>query len=117
MWLVTKTGFFSVVKKPGDSALTVRSRVRSDLEELRRYVPELGEVRATSGRDYQYRATVSHEALAKGVARMVLDLDYSNFKREIAQSAGHKRANIYGGVWGDLMALETLDKGREPEER
>ena len=34
MWLITPTGFFSIVQKPGDAAantLTVRARVRQDL--------------------------------------------------------------------------------------
>lgn len=35
MWVVTDFGFFSVVQKPGDAeagTLTVRARVRGDLE-------------------------------------------------------------------------------------
>ena len=35
MWLLTPTGFFSIVRKPQDAAagtLTVRSRVRADLD-------------------------------------------------------------------------------------
>jgi hypothetical protein len=37
MWLLTPFGFFSVVNKPGDPHLTVRSRVRADLDALRRW--------------------------------------------------------------------------------
>ena len=45
MWLFTNFGFFSVVQKPGERDLTVRSRLRSDLERLReRYLPTLGPV-------------------------------------------------------------------------
>jgi hypothetical protein len=38
MWLITPTGFFSIVQKPSDEAadtLTVRARVRQDLVALR----------------------------------------------------------------------------------
>ncbi len=38
MWLITPTGFFSVVENPEDKAgntLTVRARLRADLESLR----------------------------------------------------------------------------------
>ena len=38
MWLITPTGFFSIVQKPTDAqanTLTVRARVRQDLETLR----------------------------------------------------------------------------------
>lgn len=34
MWLMTTVGFFSIVRKPGETDLTVRARVRSDLEAL-----------------------------------------------------------------------------------
>ena len=46
MWLLTPIGFFSIVQKPDDTTrntLTVRARVRQDLESLRlRYLPGLG---------------------------------------------------------------------------
>jgi hypothetical protein len=43
MWLVTSVGFFSIVKKPGESDLTVRARARGDLEALSKaYFPSLG---------------------------------------------------------------------------
>ena len=46
MWLLTPTGFFSIVRKSQDAAagtLTVRSRVRAALDDLRAHLlPELG---------------------------------------------------------------------------
>ena len=48
MWLMTNFGFFSFVQKPGDELLTLRSRVKMDLETLR----------ATPESDCQYRARV-----------------------------------------------------------
>ena len=38
MWLMTPSGFFSIVQKPEDEqagTLTIRARVRGDLERLR----------------------------------------------------------------------------------
>jgi hypothetical protein len=38
MWLITPTGFFSIVCKPGDmeaGTLTIRARAKSDLQALR----------------------------------------------------------------------------------
>ncbi|MBI4704877.1 MAG: hypothetical protein HY744_27550 [Deltaproteobacteria bacterium] len=50
MWLFTSFGFFSVVQKPGEEGLTVRARVRSDLERPReQYLPGLREIRARRG--------------------------------------------------------------------
>ena len=107
MWLVTNFGFFSVVQKKGDDILTVRARVRSDLEALKeKYIPTLGDILEGEGTDYKYRAKVSREDLAKAMQKIIMDIDYSNFKDSVAEQQGYKRASIYGEVWGDLMRLQ-----------
>ena len=110
MWLITTIGFFSVVRKPGETDLTVRARARSDLEELRKvYLPTLGPTEAGSGTDYPYRARVSSEALAATVARMVEDIDYANFKDEVGAQQGPERAHIYGEIWSTLHKLTKAE--------
>jgi hypothetical protein len=106
MWLTTSIGFFSIVNKPGETDLTVRSRVKGDLEELqRRYVPSLGSIDEGGGTDYPFRAHASREAIAAGVSRMVEDVRYPNFKDEVADRQGHERAQIYVRVWSVLRDL------------
>src|SRR5262249_2362279 len=87
MWLITNFGFFSVVEKPGDNdagRLTVRARVKGDLETLRdRYLPEMGEITANAGTDYKYRAQVPRSAMARASAQIIDDIDYSNFKSSV----------------------------------
>ena len=57
MWLFTKFGFYSVVQKPGEDCLTVRSRVREDLDPLReQYLPNLGQTLDHVETDYPFRA-------------------------------------------------------------
>jgi hypothetical protein len=107
MWLFTNFGFFSVVQKPGERDLTVRSRLRSDLEHLRqRYLPTLGPVIEHGGSDYQFRAKISHAALAEAMSKIVLDIDYSNFKNSVAEQQGHARAKTYGKVWEALWQMQ-----------
>lgn len=107
MWLVTRYGFFSVVQKPSDEDLTIRSRTRKDLEELRRrYLPEMGPIRTDEGTDYRYRATAPHAAVAEAVRRSVLDIDYANFKATVGREQGPDRARVYSRVWEDLWLLE-----------
>jgi hypothetical protein len=107
MWLVTNFGFFSVVQKKDDDILTVRARARGDLETLKeRYIPKLGHILRGEGTDYQYRAKVSREDLTKAMKKIVLDIDYSNFKDSVAEKQGHKRARIYGDVWETLLGLQ-----------
>jgi len=109
MWLFTPIGFFSIVKKTGTAHLTIRSRVKGDLDSLREdFLPELSPTQGHAGTDYPWRATVSHEALAAAVGRMVLAIDYPNFKNEVATKQGHARAKRYGGVWSVLADLPEI---------
>ncbi|KAF0178677.1 MAG: hypothetical protein FD161_1721 [Limisphaerales bacterium] len=106
MWLFTTLGFFSVVQKPGEMQLTVRARVDADLDRLReRYLPTLSATVANAGTDYPFRARVSRKAFSEAMAQMAEDIDYSNFKDEVARVSGRGRAHIYSGVWTQLLAL------------
>jgi len=90
MWLITLIGFFSIVQKPADTnkgTLTVRARVRSDLEALRqKYLPGMGEINESSSNDYRYRALVPRSEAASAMAKMVDALDYSNVKNEVTST-------------------------------
>ncbi|MFW6086420.1 MAG: hypothetical protein ACODAG_04385 [Myxococcota bacterium] len=111
MWLQTTFGFFSIVQKPGEAGLTVRGRARGDLEQLReRYLGDLGEIRQGEGTDYRYRASASHAAVAEAVQRMVLDIDYGNFKSEVERRAGHERAEVYSKVWKALLTIQREEE-------
>lgn len=106
MWLFTNFGFFSVVEKSGSGHLTVRARVRADLDRLReRYLPELGLTQAKGGTDYRWRAMVAHADLAAAMGRIVADLHYPNFKSEVAARQGKARAHRYGEVWEALYDM------------
>lgn len=112
MWWMTPIGFFSVVSKPADAAsgsLTIRARVRGDLEALRReYLPGMGEIREGEGTDYPFRASAPRSELATAIAAMVGDLDYANFKHEVERRQGKGRALAYHQVWSVLQGLEHL---------
>jgi hypothetical protein len=109
MWLFTPFGFFSAVQKPGTNYLTVRARVAVDLEHLRnQYMPTLTETVEGAGTDYPFRSTISHADFAEGLARIVKDITYENFKDEVAHVLGYERAKIYGKVWSALLGLERV---------
>ena len=130
MWLMTPLGFFSIVCKPDDEeqgTLTVRSRVKSDLDALRKnFLPSLGAIAEGAGTDYRYRAKARRDDIGKALAQMVQQLDYENFKNEVAHRQGKYRASVYGKVWEVLYNLQeapanvlakayggvVLDKGR-----
>lgn len=110
MWLFTDIGFFSIVRKPGDEEagiLTIRARVREDLEQLKeRYLPSMAAIAEYGGTDYPYRAQANASDLAEALRLIVEKLDYSNFKEEVAAKQGHHRASVYSRVWHDLLLLQ-----------
>lgn len=109
MWLMTPFGFFSVVQKPDDknsSTLTIRSRVRGDLERLRdSYLPSMSAIAANAGSDYRYRAKALRSEVSSAMAKIVSDIGYDNFKDEVATQQGKVRAGLYGKVWQVLHDL------------
>jgi len=112
MWILTTVGFFSVVQKRGDLFLTVRARIASDLDHLRKeYMPELSETVTGQGTDYPYRATISHEKFTSGMVKLMRDIRHSNFKNEVSKKMGGKREKVYSKACNDLRALEGLTKG------
>lgn len=114
MWLMTKFGFFSVVEKPKDKAaglVTIRSRVQDDLNALRSYLPQMSAVVSNSGTDYAFRAQVSKADFANALSKIAMDVDYSNFKNEVARTQGKARASCYSEVWNSLYKLQDRNQG------
>lgn len=113
MWLVTTFGYFSIVQKNSDrqaGTLTIRARIRGDLELLKRkYLPGLSEIESSGGADYPYRAKAARVEVAEAFAQAILDLSYSNFKAETALQLGHRREDAYTEVWLSLRKLQQLE--------
>ncbi len=68
-------------------------------------MPSLGPIIVGGGTDYAYRARVDSTSLASAIARMVEDVDYSNFKDTVAARQGVERAHVYGEIWSALRKL------------
>lgn len=111
MWLITPIGFFSIVQKPSDKSsgtLTVRARVRSDLDALKQhYLPGLDDIKESADTDYRFRATAPRGEVSAALAELAADIDYSNFKAEVAKKQGYKRSSLYHEVWKTLYQLQT----------
>lgn len=105
MWLLTPRGFYSVVANNDDpETVLVRARVRGDLEELADLVGGL-EILETPERDYRWRAVVSRTAWSGALVLLAAEIDYPNFKSEVALRQGHERAGVYHEVWATLRGL------------
>src|SRR5512133_543972 len=108
MWLITPAGFFSVVQKPDDvrqGTLTLRSRVRRDLELLAPNIAGMGPIKEHAGTDYPFRAQAPRESVALAFADMLRSIDYDNFKDRVALTQGKARAQTYAQVWHALHGL------------
>jgi hypothetical protein len=107
MWLLTTRGFYSVVLHREDSALVlVRARLEDDLLALRDLAPGIAPWYDPDA-DYPWRAELPHDEWAIVVAGLAREIDYDNFKNEIAEQQGRRRAYVYAGVWETLRELET----------
>jgi 8-oxo-dGTP pyrophosphatase MutT (NUDIX family) len=116
MWLFTNIGFFSAVQKPGTDFLTVRARVKQDLDNLReKYLPHLSATQAKGGTDYPWRATVSHADFAAALGKIAMDIDYSNYKNEVTARQGKARASRYGKVWQALYDMPEDAPTKQPD--
>jgi hypothetical protein len=117
MWLMTPRGFYSAVEKRGDreqGMVTIRARVKGDLESLLELLPdETGKpYKERFGTDYPWRIRIPAGQWAHACARMALEIDYANFKDEVARKQGKKRAGVYGRIWGVLLDLERRAQSR-----
>lgn len=113
MWIASTIGFFSVVEKPWDreqGTLTVRARVRSDLEALRElYLPLLGGIVEDGAADYRFRAQAPREAVAVAMAALVRGIDYDNFKAAVGRRQGAARAAAYHEAWRAFSRLQEVE--------
>lgn len=112
MWLYTDIGFFSIVQKDGAGTLTIRSRVRKDLEKLRAWLiinDESAPIVTSYDSDYRYRIIVPKDLAAEVVCQLVKSITYDNFKDRIS-SNDKLRAQIYSKIWVETSDLELLDE-------
>lgn len=112
MWCFTSFGFFSVIQHRNDpDLLLVRARVRSDLEQLRQYLPNMGDITDSPDADYPYRALAWKADYAEAMRRAIMDIDYTNFKNGVTRTQGHARHDLYMRVWGVMRnAEQTLQR-------
>ncbi len=80
MWLFTSRGFLSIVRhsdRPG--ALIVRSRFPNHIQTI---FPD-AHVSEDAGTDYRYRAELNPKEVSRVIAKMILNIDYPNFKNSL----------------------------------
>lgn len=97
MWLMTKHGFYSIVRKT--DGYHVRARELRDIQNLVAGVPlPKARVIETPSHDYRWRILVGPEDLGEIVGWIAARVDYDNFKSRIDRDPeqAHKP---YHDVW------------------
>ncbi len=122
MWLFTRYGFFSAVcarqgageySQPVDpKRVMVRARLREHLEALReRFAALLGQcpIHQSQQTDYAYRLFVDKSVWAEVLAALAEEMDYDNFKAEVAHHqgpAGTEYEHALHEVWAVMYRLQ-----------
>lgn len=110
MWIITEQGFYSIVHKPHNQAgeLTIRCRVKADLERFCQQVESASPISEDSSADYRYRVTAPRKDVAVWLSSQAENIEYSNFKSRVYEVQGALRERIYAQVWGVLLGLKSL---------
>lgn len=113
MWVFTKDGFFSAVKKSeqkGTCLITIRARARNDLVNAKKAMGlKRCKIISNGGTDYEFRMVVKKEKWANYLFNQTMALDYENFKGKIYEISP-KRESIYGRVWAELLDIAAKNK-------
>jgi hypothetical protein len=108
MWIFTKTGFVSAVrKKEHPEVLTVRARDRESLVELSTMADS--KIAKSPHADYPYRTFVKADVFASWLSEVVADLDYHNFKSEVSGTRGYEFTHALHDVWAVMLQVEDED--------
>lgn len=125
MWLFTKYGFFSAVcARQGDGShsqpvdpnrIMVRARLSEHLEALKVRFPDLlgrCETKAFPGSDYAFRIFVDKAVWSQVLVGLNEELDYDNFKSEVAKFQGRKGAAYEHALHEVGSVMHRLQTGR-----
>ena len=109
MWLFTKRGFYSIIRK---SEWHVRARVKADLEGLNRLVGADHTIHTTPDADYRFRVVCRGEDARKMIEALAADIDYSNFKARICSTPEQAdKLAMYHEIWQMLYNYQARRGG------
>lgn len=109
MWLFTKCGFYSIVRKSADE-WHVRARAKKDLENLVALVGGKHKIHRSADADYLWRIVCGGAEAKKMIARLADDIDYANFKEAVGATLDQAdKLTAYHEIWGVMRYYQDLD--------
>ena len=121
MWVLSKHGYFSAVKKSGcaPGELVIRARCKEDLERLKAATGTEAPILKKAGTDYPFRICMNREVWAKFLTGEAMSIDYPNFKDEVlfgkieSPRRRKHRHHVYFNVWKALLSLSETPGKRQ----
>ena len=105
MWLFSETGFISMVRHRDDTDMfVVRARDRKSLVPLAARAG--AEILVTADADYPYRVFASEAVVAEQLMQSLRNLNYPNFKSQVAKTRGADYAYRLHDVWQVMLESE-----------
>ena len=110
MWIATKVGFFSIVRKE-EKDFHVRARLRPDLVEMMELTGIESKIFESEYTDYRFRIVVDSDTVRKIGAIHFQEIDYDNFKNTIHDSSTQReKYETYGNIWSLMWGLQEGEK-------
>jgi hypothetical protein len=110
MWLITQTGFISLVQDRKDpSQVWVRARIKEDIAQT--FPAYADRIVTKIGADYIYRLIVPKDVAALAMWNAVQDVDYDSHAKEVMNRRSHpnpKRMSAYYKIWNALAELQPF---------
>lgn len=118
MWIASKYGFFSIVlvdeTENEVSTVQVRARARQDLLNLIKFGELSVTIVDTPSSDYCCRIVLPRAEIARVMALVVLDIDYSKFKEMIASSPDQVgKTGFYQDVWKTMFSYQMTQMNED----
>ncbi len=103
MWIASKLGFFSVVKK-APNFYHVRGRSKRDIENIIEAADLFLQVEEDQVADYRYRVIVTEKEYQRVMTALMETVDYRNFKDMIHDNPDQKdKYSYYSKIWGEMF--------------
>jgi hypothetical protein len=110
MWICSKLGFFSIVKKLG--GWHVRGRCRQDIERLAAAAGIKRGIGNSLTADYAWRFVVNKRELGHVFRALEASVDYGNFKGAIAcEDSQRDKLGIYHEWWENMADYQQRKGG------
>lgn len=110
MWIASKYGFYSIVRKEGH--FHIRARTEGDLAALRATAGlDQFPIETWPSADYRFRFRIPEQdtdSLGSVFGALASSIDYTNFKSEIARTISQrKKLSAYHEIWHIMAEQQT----------